>query len=92
MNSIGSSIVKTCLHCVSNIQLINAAKVVDFPEPVGPVHKTNPLCNLAKFIKASGKPKSFQFGKSFGKSLKVKHLFSFATYALILNLDKPSVR
>ena len=33
------------------MQLINAAKVVDFPEPVGPVHKTTPLCNLAKFIK-----------------------------------------
>ena len=41
MNSIGSSIVKICLCCVSSMQFIKAAKVVDLPDPVGPVHKIN---------------------------------------------------
>ena len=61
------------------MQFINAAKVVDFPDPVGPVHKTRPLCSFDSFIKASGNPKSCHLGRSFGRSLSVRHLFSLAT-------------
>ena len=42
VNSIGSSIVIICVDFSRLILLINAASVVDLPEPVGPVTSTNP--------------------------------------------------
>ena len=42
-----------------------AARVVLFPEPVGPVNKTNPLSNKARFFKTGGIPRS---SKSFTTS------------------------
>ena len=44
MNSTGSSTVIMFEVFVLFISLTIAARVVDFPEPVGPVTKTNPLC------------------------------------------------
>ena len=60
------------------MKLMKAAKEVDFPEPVGPVHKIRPLSNLLKFINSSGKPISFHLGISSDKILRVKHLLLFA--------------
>jgi len=76
--------------CVSKMQLINAARVVDLPDPVGPVHRTRPRCFSVRSMNGCGKPRSCHFGRLSGRILRVKQRFSFALYALILIRDRPS--
>lgn len=42
-NSMGSSIVRMCWFLFRFTRSTNAARVIDFPEPVGPVTTTRPL-------------------------------------------------
>ena len=58
INSTGSSIVTICFAYLSLIKSIKDAMVVDLPEPVGPVTRTNPLLNSAKVSRVFGSPSS----------------------------------
>ncbi len=59
--SIGSSIVMTWTGRVSITDWMIAASVVDFPEPVGPVMRTNPEGKREKVSMISGRPSSCAF-------------------------------
>jgi len=58
MNSIGSSTVMMCPFSSLLILSIIAARVVLFPEPVGPVTRTNPRGFSASFATTDGRPRS----------------------------------
>ena len=73
-----SSMVRIWRFCVSKMQLIKAANVVDLPEPVGPVQRTRPLCLWVRSINGCGKPRFCHLGKLSGRIRRVRHRFSFA--------------
>ena len=57
-NSIGSSMVITWLALRSEMYLISAARVVDFPLPVGPVTSTRPMGRSQNSRSTSGSSSS----------------------------------
>ena len=57
-NSIGSSIVTTCLDCARLISSIIAASVVDLPEPVVPVTRMMPRSSIASSEITGGRASS----------------------------------
>ena len=57
----GSSIVMMCSSRVSLISSIIAARVVDLPEPVGPVTTTKPRGLEVSWCSALGSPSSSSF-------------------------------
>ena len=61
-NSIGSSMVRMCPRSVSFLWSIIAARVVDLPDPVGPVTSTTPRGVPATSRKISGARSSFRDG------------------------------
>ena len=68
--SIGSSIVITCSVLFVFIRSIIAASVVDFPLPVVPVTRINPLCSIEIFLITSGRCNSSIVGILMGITLK----------------------
>ena len=61
------------------MQLMKAAKVVDFPDPVGPVHSTRPRCLVVRSMKDWGSPRVSHFGRLSGRMRSVRQRFSLAT-------------
>ena len=59
-NSIGSSIVMMCSSRSRLITSIREARVVDLPEPVGPVTSTSPRARLANSATDGGSPSDLQ--------------------------------
>ena len=64
--SIGSSMVMMWTALSWLILLMMAARVVDLPEPVGPVTSTIPLRSLAISLSWAGMPSSSTVGTRFG--------------------------
>jgi hypothetical protein len=62
----GSSMVMTWMLSSRLILLMMAARVVDFPEPVGPVTRTIPFRSPAISLSWSGIPSSSMVGTLFG--------------------------
>ena len=54
-NSIGSSIVTMWTGRFSMMDRMTPARVVDLPEPVGPVIRTSPFCRWTKLSSTSGR-------------------------------------
>ncbi len=65
-NSIGSSIVMMWSLRVSLMRSTMAARVVDFPDPVGPVTSTRPLFSKHRLRTHSGRPRSSKLRISAG--------------------------
>ncbi len=63
--SIGSSMLITCFCEVLLISSTIAARVVDLPDPVGPVTRTRPLLSSVSRFTAAGIPRSSRVGISF---------------------------
>ncbi len=57
-NSIGSSMVRMCSVRVALMKSIMAARVVDLPEPVVPVHRIRPRCSWQIVSSTIGRPRS----------------------------------
>ena len=68
--SIGSSIVTMWTGWRSVMSLTRDARVVDFPEPVGPVTRTNPAGRSAKDERMSGRFRSTSDGMTNGMRRK----------------------
>src|SRR5258708_40324171 len=64
--SMGSSMVMTWMLFSELILLMMAARVVDFPEPVGPVTRTIPFRSFAISLSWDGIPSSSMLGTRFG--------------------------
>ena len=58
-NSIGSSMVRMWAWRSVLIRSIIAARVVDLPEPVGPVTRTRPRSSRASCVRMGGRPSSW---------------------------------
>src|SRR5512139_1815382 len=64
--SMGSSMVMMWIGCSWLIFLMMAARVVDLPEPVGPVTRMMPFLSFAMRLSCSGSPSWATVGISFG--------------------------
>ncbi len=69
-NSIGSSTVTMCSGLVRLMMSINEARVVDLPEPVGPVTRTRPCRSSVNIRTESGMPSVSNGGISWGMARK----------------------
>jgi len=65
------------------------AKVVDFPDPVGPVTMTMPLFFFAKSVTIFGSPSSSEEGTSKGNRLMANATLPRCRYTFALNLPRP---
>ncbi len=65
-NSIGSSIVRMCSSRSALIKSIIEARVVDLPEPVGPVSSTKPRGLRVNSSSTSGRPSDSRLRISVG--------------------------